>query len=282
MRARPIDLAALLLAAALLFTAADAGGQSLRPAAVAPEGLAAPGRTFDPVACLGSTLPADSVLSEVSRALRMDEREEALERLDRLEPGVRDGALLVPDDVVLQHRLAALLGARAVLGAGRARIAAARELHHQASRVLALDPGHPGAHHILGRLHAGVLRLDRISRFLATRVSGGDALAGASWDEARRHLELAEREEPCRPEHHVELARLHRERGDPAAALVEVGHAIALTEGESELWVALRRGTEEVLIHLQDELRDLSDEGQEPDGSLSLAAPRSLTIPSGG
>jgi len=290
-------VAAFLGAMALLTTAREVSGGAPQealaltgrgqpPAAPGPALLPAPAHTptapflpFDAVACRGSTLPDDPLLAEVSRALNTYQREPALQLLDSLEPDVREGAARDSSGAVAQHRLAAVLGARATLEGGRARIRAARELHAQVDRVLALDPEHAGAHHILGRLHAGVMRLDRLTRFLATRLLGGGALAGASWEAALEHLALAELREPCRPEHHLELARLHLDLSRLDDALSEVGHALELTGAPDEDWGRLRQAAGDLLAELEEEVLG---ERHESRGSLSLPAPPTTPNPSGG
>jgi hypothetical protein len=111
-------------------------------------------------------------------------------------------------------------------------VSGAKELHVQLMDLPELSPGHPGASYILARLHVGVMKLDRVTRFLARHPLGGDALRSASWDQAQALLEHAAREEPCVPEHHVELARLYARRGDKAAAKLALVRVWELTEGK--------------------------------------------------
>ena len=123
-----------------------------------------------------------------------------------------------PTDVELQYVLAAVIGARAEFECGLGQIRAAKALHAQTRTVLRLDPDHPGAQHILGRLHLAVLRMSRVKRFLATRVLGGSELSGASWDEAQQLLEAAVIGDPCVADHHYELAPHYAARGETARA----------------------------------------------------------------
>lgn len=186
----------------------------------------------------------DPVLAEVSAALALPDRDEARRALSALEPGVREEAAASPGDLPAQYRLAAVLGARAEVEGGRTRVSVAGELATQVARVLALDPDHAGARYILGRLHAAVMRLDRLTRFVALRLLGGGALKSASWEAAREHLERAERADPCVPDHHYELARLYLDRNEHSEALRELGHVLELTAGREGRWAQAREKAE--------------------------------------
>lgn len=133
-----------------------------------------------------------------------------------------------PDDVDLRYLLAVVLGARAETASGRDKIRIAGNLHAQLQVVLDLDPDHAGAEYLLGRLHAAVMRMSRVSRFVATRLLGGGTLAGATWDEAQRLLEAAVAHDPCVPDYHFELARLYAERGDTARAREQLRQTMRL------------------------------------------------------
>jgi hypothetical protein len=188
----------------------------------------------------------DPVLARLTTALNGEDRETVRATLGTIEPALRAAALEAPTDVTAQYRLAALLGVRAEREGGKRRLGAASELRTQATRVLDLAPNHGGAHYLMGRLHAGVMRMDGVTRFLATRLFGGKALRDASWDTARLHLEAAERLAVCDPAHHFELARLYADRTDRrdmAGAARERGHALALTTAEPR-WTLLHQRVE--------------------------------------
>ena len=142
--------------------------------------------------------------------------------LSRMQDSLAVEAAARPHDVQVQYLLAASMGLRADVEGGRERIRAAQELYSQAHRVLVLEPDHAGAQYLLGRLHAAVMRLDRVTRFLAKRLLGGAALSEASWEEAQRLLEAAASGDPCTPEYHYELARLYAERGDHQRAALQL------------------------------------------------------------
>lgn len=129
------------------------------------------------------------------------------------------------------YREAMLLGARIETMDGRARIEAAKELHALLGEILGHDPEHAGAHHLLGRLNAAVMRLGGAKRLLVRIVAGGELLAAASWEDARAQLEHAERHAPCMAEHHLELARLLADTGDSEGARREAVHVLSLVSG---------------------------------------------------
>ena len=121
-----------------------------------------------------------------------------------------------------RYRLAAALGLAADQAGGLSKISFAREAYAETEVTLALDPDHGGAHHILGRLHAGALRLGRLNRLIARGLGLGEILSTASWESAERHLRIALERDPDPLVHTVELAKLllRRERWDEGRALL--------------------------------------------------------------
>ncbi len=124
-----------------------------------------------------------------------------------------------PDDIGRRFGLAVVLGSRADIEGGRTKIRAASELYTELEAILEVDPEHARARHLLGRLHAGVKRMNRVVRWVATRLLGGEVLAGASWEAAERHLAFAAEHEPAVLAHHLQLANLYRDTGRPERAL---------------------------------------------------------------
>jgi hypothetical protein len=173
----------------------------------------------------------DPFLAQVSRARELETPEAAQAALDALEPEARRFAAEAPNDAAAQYRLAAVMGARLDDEHGRSKMSGAGEVRDQAERVLELEPEHPGASYMLGRIHASVLRLGGLKRFLAKSLFGGKTLEGASWERAQALLEVAVRGDPCVPEHHFELARVYAQRGNTAGAERELASVRELTEG---------------------------------------------------
>jgi hypothetical protein len=138
--------------------------------------------------------------------------------------------VVVEQDTVVARRfaLAVVLGLRAEREGGRTKVGAASALHSELEAILALDPEHARARHMLGRLHAGVLRMGRVTRWIATNLLGGGELKKATWEEAERNLLFAEERDPGVPDHHMQLANLYRDTDRPELALREVEHVLAL------------------------------------------------------
>lgn len=153
-------------------------------------------------------------------------------------------------DTVVARRfaLAVVLGLRAEREGGRTKVGAASALHSELEAILALDPEHARARHMLGRLHAGVLRMGRVTRWIATNLLGGGELKKATWEEAERNLLFAEQRDPQVPDHHLQLANLYRDTDRPELALQEVEHVLALPAVSAM----------EKLVHAQ--ARELRDE----------------------
>jgi hypothetical protein len=196
--------------------------------------------------CVARSDDGDAFLGAVSRARALESEEAAKAALDALEPDARSMAAEAPDDVAAQYRLAAVMGARLDHEHGRDKMSGAERLRDQAARVLELDPEHPGASYMLGRIHASVLRMGGFKRFMATQLFGGRALKGASWDEAQALLETAVRGDPCVPDHHFELARVYAERDDAAGAERELAYVRELTAGREGREGRLRERAEEL------------------------------------
>ena len=91
---------------------------------------------------------------------------------------------------------------------GREKISLARDAHAHTLRALELDPEHPGANHILGRLHAGTLRLSFVSRMIARALGLGEIIDDASWEDAERRMRLATERDPSQLVYRVDLGKL--------------------------------------------------------------------------
>ena len=94
-----------------------------------------------------------------------------------------------PESLGARYRLAAVLDERAAAGGPRRRVDLAPEIRTHARFVLDRDPAHAGAHHVLGRWHAEILRLGGVARFFARHVLGREMVDRASWADALNHLE---------------------------------------------------------------------------------------------
>lgn len=187
-------------------------------------------------ACVEQLREDDSFIARVADLISLPEKVNADRALRELEPELRQATEDEPEDLNARYRLAIVVGARSDLVGGRTRVRLANELYSLTTAILESNPDHAGAHYMLGRLHAGVMRLGRVQRFLARKLLGGAALKEASWDGAQSHLEAAEAGEPCIPDHHYELARVYLDRGEDDLARRELEHAIRLTAAAGERW----------------------------------------------
>jgi hypothetical protein len=149
------------------------------------------------------------------------------------------------------HRfaLALALGVRADRSGGRTKVRAASQLHRELEEILKAAPEHARARHLLGRLHAGVMRLDRVTRWIAMNLLGGGALKAASWAEAERHLAFAEASAPEVLDHHYELAHLFEDTHRPDRALEEADHLSGLV-ATSEMERLVKERTQELIGRL--------------------------------
>jgi hypothetical protein len=192
-------------------------------------------------ACSAPTVNEGVAWRTVYRSRGMDE-DEAKGVLAELHDSLISVARDRPDDVELQYLLAVVAGSRAEVEGGRTRVRMASEMHRRIQNVLALDPDHPGAYHLLGRLHAAVLRMDGFTRFVATRLMGGGELGDASWEDARLLLEMAVAGAPCVPDHHYELARLYAEQGDVRRAVDRLHDLLTLIRPDGPFGDVYRKG----------------------------------------
>lgn len=192
-------------------------------------------------ACAVRTAETSGVMSTTLRALTMDT---AVSRglLAHVQDSLSALAPAHPSDVDLQFELAVVLGARTEVEEGRDKLKTAGELLRQIRLVLDLDPSHPGAQYLLGRLNAAVMRMNPMSRFVATRMLGGSALSGASWQEARRLLESAAEGDPCSPDMQYELARLYHDRGERTLAVKRLQRLLRLQVTDAHGQAVLEEG----------------------------------------
>lgn len=131
-------------------------------------------------------------------------------------------------DLHRRYALAVVLGLRANAEGGQTKVRVASDLSAQLDSILVVEPGHAGARHMLGRLHAGVRRMNRVTRWIATNLLGGGELKRATWEAAEENLVYAEQQVPSVADHHLQLALLYRDTDRPHLALGELEHALAI------------------------------------------------------
>ena len=141
-----------------------------------------------------------------------------IEYYRRGERYAREAVAVNPADAEAHFHLARAIGLAALSLGIRDRVQYATEVRSEALRALELDPKHPGALHVLGMWNAEVMRLSAFERMFARRFLGGKVMGSASWADAIRYMEEAVAVDPGRLVHHLDLARIYRDRGEKAKA----------------------------------------------------------------
>jgi len=192
----------------------------------------------------------DTVWILVEATYEQPDEDRAKDLLRQAESVARHATEGHEDEIGPRFALAVVLGRRADIEGGRTKVAVASDFHRELQAVLALDPEHAAARHLLGRLYAGVRRMGRMTRWIATNLLGGGELKKATWEAAEQNLAFAERVQPDVSDHHLQLANLYRDTSRPDLALIEVGHVLAM-EARTPLEIAVRREA----IELRERLR---------------------------
>lgn len=141
---------------------------------------------------------------------------------DRALHHARMGRELEPRDITARYWVAAAAGRRADRDDPVYSAKLALEAYELVTGILAEDSSHAGAHHVLGMLHAEVLRAPALVRMVAGRILRMDLARHASPREAERHLRRATELEPETLLYVADLAAFYRDRGrvHEAGALV--------------------------------------------------------------
>lgn len=128
--------------------------------------------------------------------------------------------------------LAAAMGQASLTKGRKERIRRAGLVRRSAMRALALNPRHDGAHHILGRWNAEIMRTSGLSRFFAKKFLGAGVFNQASWERAIYHMQKASELDPGRIYHHLELARIYADRKRYSEADAQLETVDSLPERE--------------------------------------------------
>jgi len=192
----------------------------------------------------------DTVVSLVQSAVDTSDGDLRKELLRDAERHAREAVTRGGErDVGRRYALAVVLGLRANAEGGRSKVQAAAALSEELDVILAIDPHHVGARHMLGRLHAGVRRMNGVVRWLATNMLGGDELSRARWETAEENLAYAEQHAPEVADHHLQLALLYRDTGRPELAAEEASHVLRI-----EPQNLLERAVRAEAVSLRDDL----------------------------
>src|SRR3954470_10449239 len=130
----------------------------------------------------------------------------------RAEQYARRAVLVKPNDAESHFELARAIGRNAQTMGTKDKVKYAGIVHDEATAALKLDPKHPGALHVLAEWNAEIMRLNGFSRFMAKNVLGGKTFGEASWDNAQKLMEQATAVDSLRITHHLDLARIYKDR----------------------------------------------------------------------
>jgi len=130
----------------------------------------------------------------------------------------REATDLVPRGIDAHYWSAVASGLLAEDEGGRTKIRLAEQAWDESAWILGVDSLHAGAHHLQGRLHAAVMRLNPVTRFLARKLLGADVLGRASWAQAEYHLAKAVELAPDDAVNHLELGMAYKDMGRPRDA----------------------------------------------------------------
>ena len=173
----------------------------------------------------GDPRAAEEIDSLVATALiqtNEEAREALLHKADSL---AEFRAMAEPTDADALYWRAVTAGLLAETAGAREKIRLGTQSMDFAEAALAADSTHGGAHHVLGRIHAGVKRLGWFTRLIGGRLGMGPLLEAASWEDAEFHLRRARTLEPenitFRLEYGVTLRDMGREE-DAALELAEL------------------------------------------------------------
>jgi tetratricopeptide (TPR) repeat protein len=130
----------------------------------------------------------------------------------RAEQYARRAVLVKPNDAESHFELARAIGRNAQTMGKKDQVKYAGIVHDEALAALKIDPAHAGALHIMGEWNAAIMRLNGFTRFMAKNVLGGKTFGEASWDNAQRYMERAVALDSGRITHHLDLARIYKDR----------------------------------------------------------------------
>jgi hypothetical protein len=129
--------------------------------------------------------------------------------------------------VDLLYWTAALEGLRSLETGPRQTIKLATSARRHAQQVLAADPQHGGAHHLLARIEYEFLTLPRAERILARILMGSSYPSEATWESCAAHFRTAAQLWPQFVQVHHDRARMELRRGRLADAAQAAERALA-------------------------------------------------------
>lgn len=147
---------------------------------------------------------------------------------------------------------AATAGLLAETAGTREKIELGKRAMAWAEEALARDSTHAGAHHVLGRIHAGVKKLGWFTRLVGRRLGMGPLLDAATWNAAEYHLRRARELEPDNLTFRLEYAVALRDMGRGNDAATELAEVLRRPAG-APLEVALHERACRMLARLRED-----------------------------
>lgn len=178
-------------------------------------------------AWVGDGVP-DTLWVMIESALAEQDKDRTKTMLKEAEAQARSSMVGHEGETGRRFGLAVVLGLRTEREGGKTKIGIATDLKKELDATLVLDPMHARARHLRGRLNAAILRMNRVTRWLATSILGGAELKKATWQLAESDLAFAELTAPEVSDHHMQLAKLYRDTKRPELARTEVAHVLAM------------------------------------------------------
>ncbi len=145
-------------------------------------------------------------LADVGAAIEEADSDRARGLYERSVTAARRAVALAPESADTHFILALAVGRLALFEGPRTRIELSREVKREADRAIELDPGHDGAHFILGRWHYEIATLGWFQKAMAKVIYGG-VPPGASVERAADLFARAIDLDATRPGYHLEYAR---------------------------------------------------------------------------
>ncbi len=153
------------------------------------------------------------------------------------------------DEADAHYWLSVSLGVKTEYSGAFAKLTTGKECYQVTMRTLELDPDHAGAHEMLGRIHAGVMRLPWLVRKLGGSLGMNDALGEASWESAEQHLRRAAELDAGAIAPRLELGKLLADRDRADESTIWFRRAIEIVPS-SDLDVAMQTEAEQILERL--------------------------------
>ncbi len=193
-------------------------------------------------------VPTEIVMPEVSstyefRKARAVETEVHSAILSKTEDEVRDGHIeralelarefveAEPNSAEANFWMAISLGLKTEYSGPFAKLTTGKESFEFTQRALELDPDHAASHELLGRIHAGVMRLPWLVRKLGASMGMSEVLGDASWETAEASFARSAELDPGAIGPRLELGKLLEERDRPEEGRLWLHKLLEITPG---------------------------------------------------